>query len=91
MALSPKERADFDQIVSRLRLEDTGIDDIPARRRSMAILVGVVAATLVFGLGVALAGQGMFGPVLIVLALLGAGGYALWTWARPRLRGGSGR
>ena len=50
MALSPKERADFDQIVLRLRLEDTDVGTtIQPKRRSFAMLVSVITGTLVFG------------------------------------------
>src|SRR5437899_2638011 len=67
MALSPKERADFDEIVLRLRLEDTDVGTIQPQHRSFAMLVSVITGTLVFGLGVALVGHGVLGPILIVL------------------------
>lgn len=81
MALSPKERADFDEIVLRLRLEDTDVGTIQPQRRSFAMLVSVITGTLVFGLGVALVGHGVLGPILIVLVAAVAlvlAGRGLW-------------
>jgi len=37
MALSPKERADFDEIVVRLRLEDADVGTVQPKRRSFAL------------------------------------------------------
>ncbi|HEX4361361.1 MAG TPA: hypothetical protein VH141_27745 [Pseudonocardia sp.] len=88
MALTPKERADFDEIVVRLRLEDTDVGTIQPKRRSFALLISVITGTLVFGLGVALVGHGVLGPILIVLVsvvvlvLAGRG----WWRARPQGR-----
>jgi F0F1-type ATP synthase assembly protein I len=70
MALTPKERADFDDIVLRLRLEDADLGVIHTRLRPFALLVSVVAATLVFGLGVVLLGHGVLAPVLMIVVLL---------------------
>jgi hypothetical protein len=71
MALSPKERADFDEIVNRLRLEDGYVGEVRPRRRPTPLLVSLVAAVLVFGLGVALLGGGSLGPLLVIGAVLG--------------------
>jgi len=84
MALSPKERADFDQIVLRLRLEDADVGVIAPRRRPFALLVSVIAGTLVFGLGVALVGHGPLGPILITLVLAAAAVAAGRSWWRAR-------
>lgn len=70
MALTPKERADFDDIVLRLRLEDADLGVIQTRRRPFALWASVVAGTLVFGLAVVLLGHGVLGPVLITVLIL---------------------
>lgn len=83
MALSPKERADFDEIVTRLRLEDASVGTIQPRRGRFALVLCVVVAALVFGVGVALIGQGLIGPLLIAASLIGCVLLA-WYWrARP--------
>ncbi|HEX4250019.1 MAG TPA: DUF3040 domain-containing protein [Pseudonocardia sp.] len=82
MALSPKERADFDEIVLRLRLEDADVGTIQPKRRSFALLVSVITGTLVFGLGVALVGHGVLGPILIVLVAVTALVLAGRSWWR---------
>jgi predicted lipid-binding transport protein (Tim44 family) len=84
MPLSPKERADFDEIVLRLRLEDADIGMIAPKRRSFALLISVIAATLVFGLGVALVGHGVLGPILIIMVLLGSLTLVGRNWWRSR-------
>jgi len=84
MALSPKERSDFDQIVLRLRLEDADVGVIKPRRRRFALLVSVVTGTLVFGFGVALIGHGPLGPILITLVLVTAAVVAGRGWWRSR-------
>jgi hypothetical protein len=76
MALTPKERADFDEIVMRLRLEDAHLGVVAPKRRPTALLVSLIAAVLVFGLGVALLGQGVLGPILILLAVAGCAALA---------------
>ena len=90
MALTPKERADFDDIVLRLRLEDTDLGVIETRRRPFALWLGVVAGALVFGLAMILLGHGVLGPVLIttiILAGLGVLGRVLYRRTRsPRRR-----
>ena len=89
MALTPKERVDFDQIVLRLRLEDTDVGTIQPQRRSFALLISVITGTLVFGLGVALVGHGVLGPILIVLVAIAAlvvTGRGWWRSRRPGRR-----
>jgi len=73
MALSPNERADFDEIVARLRLEDAGVGMIEPRRRSFALLVSVLIAALVFGCGVVLAARSpdAFAALLVAGTVLG--------------------
>lgn len=83
MALSPKERADFDEIVTRLRLEDAHVGEVVPRRRSAALLASMVAAVLVFGLGVSLVGDGVTGPLLVIGGVLGFMALVL-RWARAR-------
>ncbi|MBO0849829.1 MAG: DUF3040 domain-containing protein [Pseudonocardia sp.] len=80
--MSPKERADFDEIVTRLRLEDAHVGEVVPRRRS-ALLVSLVATVVVFGLGVALVGDGVSGPLLVVGGVLGFIVLVL-RWARAR-------
>jgi len=84
MALTPKERADFDEIVLRLRLEDADIGMIQPRHRSFALLVSLIAATLVFGLGVALVGHGVAGPTLIILVLASGAVFGVRSFRRSR-------
>lgn len=86
MALSPKERSDFDAIVARLRLEDTGAGTIAPRRRSTALLFSVLAAALVLALGVALVEHrpDAFAPVLVALAMAGGMAVALRACVRQR-------
>jgi DUF3040 family protein len=83
MALSPKEREDFDEIVTRLRFEDASLGTIRPRRGRFALVLCVVVAALVFGIGVALIGHGLIGPLLIAASLVGCVALA-WYWrARP--------
>jgi hypothetical protein len=85
MALTPKERADFDEIVLRLRLEDAQLRMPEPRRRSFPLLVSVVAATLVLGLGVALVDQGAaLGPLLIALVVTVSTVLTGYWWFRVR-------
>lgn len=90
MALTPKERADFDDIVLRLRLEDTDLGVIETRRRPFALWLSVVAGALVFGLAMILLGHGVLGPVLITTMILAGLGLAGRVWYRrtrsPRRR-----
>lgn len=83
MALTPKERADFDEIVTRLRLEDAQVGEVVPRRRPAALLLGLVAAVLVFGLGVALIGESVLGPLLVIGGVMGFLVLIL-RWARAR-------
>jgi hypothetical protein len=83
MALSPKERADFDEIVTRLRLEDAHVGEVLPRRRPTALLVSLVAAVLVFGIGVGLVGDGVLGPLLVIGSVVGFLVLIL-RWARAR-------
>jgi hypothetical protein len=86
MALSPKERSDFDAIVARLRLEDAGVGMTAPKRRSKALLVSVLAVVLVLGLGVALVERSpdAVGPVLVGVAMLGGMAIALRACVRLR-------
>lgn len=84
MALTPKERADFDEIVLRLRMEDAAIGVVPPKRRTFALMFTMVVASLVFGLGVVLVGHGVWGPVLIASVLAVALSVAGWRWWRSR-------
>jgi hypothetical protein len=84
MALTPKERADFDEIVTRLRLEDADVGEVRPRRRPTALLVSLVAAVLVFGLGVALLGEGSLAPLLLVAAMVGCLMLVWRKWTRSR-------
>jgi hypothetical protein len=82
MALTPKERADFDDIVLRLRLEDADLGVIETRRRPFALWVSVVAGALVFGLAVILLGHGVLGPVLLIAMILAGLAVAGRAWYR---------
>jgi hypothetical protein len=85
MALTPKERADFDEIVLRLRLEDAQLRVLEPSRRAFPLLVSVVGATLVLGLGVALVDQGAaLGPVLIALVVTVCMVLTGYWWFRVR-------
>jgi hypothetical protein len=88
MALNPKERADFDEIVTRLRLEDVGVGMIQPRRKSFALLVSLLGSTLVFGIGVILASRspGAFGALLVALGVLGGLGLIWRALTHPRAR-----
>lgn len=74
MALTPKERSDFDGIVEQLRHEDAGIGMIEPKRHRMALLVSVLVAVLVFGFGVALASHSpdAFGALMVASIVLGS-------------------
>lgn len=91
MALTPKERADFDEIVLRLRMEDATIGVVQPKRRTFALMTSMVVATLVFGLGVVLVGHGVWGPILITLVLVATLSYAGWSWWRSRSARRGGR
>jgi hypothetical protein len=86
MELSPKERADFDHIVARLRLEDANTGMIQSRRRPTAMLLSVLVAAVVFGCGVVLAARSpdVFGALLIAVSVLGCLGLAWRACVRPR-------
>jgi hypothetical protein len=84
MALTPKERADFDEIVLRLRMEDAVIGVVPPKHRTFALMFTMVVASLVFGLGVVLVGHGVWGPILIASVLAVALSFAGWRWWRSR-------
>jgi LPXTG-motif cell wall-anchored protein len=73
MQLSPRERADFDEIVAQLRLEDADLDAEAPRRHSMTLLLCVVVALLGFGIGMALFVHRpeIFLPLIGVAAVLG--------------------
>jgi hypothetical protein len=83
MALTPKERADFDEIVMRLRLEDAQLGTTRSKRRPRALLAALVGTVLVLGLGVVLLDRGVLVPVLITVAVL-ACGVLVWRSARGR-------
>ena len=72
MHLSPRERADFDEIVAQLRMEDADLDAGAPRRHSMTLLLCVVVALLGFCIGMALFVHRpeIFIPLLAVAALL---------------------
>ncbi|MGQ0480870.1 MAG: hypothetical protein ACT4O0_07585 [Pseudonocardia sp.] len=74
MAMSPRERADFDEIVARLRLEDAGVGTIAPRQHSMRLLIGVVAGLSMFLLALALAvlvgRPEVLAPVLVASIML---------------------
>jgi hypothetical protein len=82
MALTPKERADFDEIVLRLRMEDADIGVVQPKRPTFALMLSMIVATLVFGLGVVLVGHGVWGPILITLVLVAALSYLGRSWWR---------
>jgi hypothetical protein len=86
MALSPKERSDFDAIVTRLRMEDAGVGVIQPRRRSTLVLVSLIVTALVLGLVVALVENrpDAVGPVLVAVAMLGGMVAALRACVRAR-------
>ncbi|WP_028922895.1 DUF3040 domain-containing protein [Pseudonocardia acaciae] len=86
MALSPKERADFDEIVTRLRLEDAHVGEVAPKRRSTTLLVSLIAAVLVVGLGVALVSDGVLGPILVICASVACVVLIVRRWARSRRR-----
>lgn len=77
MALTPKERADFDGIVEQLRHEDAGIGMVEPKRRRMALLISVLVATLVFGFGVALASHSLDAFAALVVASIVLGSMAV--------------
>ncbi len=68
MAMSPRERADFDEIVVRLRLEDAGVGTIAPRQHSMRLLIGIVAGLLVFLLALAVLVGRPEGPAPVLVA-----------------------
>lgn len=53
MHLSPRERADFDEIVAKLRMEEVVADGDAPRQHSITLLLSVMIALLGFTLGLA--------------------------------------
>ncbi|HEY1967329.1 MAG TPA: hypothetical protein VGH89_05245 [Pseudonocardia sp.] len=86
MPLSPQERADFDAIVARLRLEDTGLGTVTSRRRSMTLFAGALFGAVMLGLAAVLVEHdaGAFGPVMVATAMLAGMVIALRACARSR-------
>lgn len=86
MPLSPRERADFDEIVAQLRLEDAGVGTVAPRRHSMNLLVWVVVSLMAFLLGLALLVHraDVLAPVAVASVMLAC---TLLAWkAYPRTR-----
>ena len=85
MHLSPRERADFDEIVTQLRMEDADLDADAPRRHSMTLLLCVVVALLGFCIGMAMLVHRpeIFLPLLGLAALLGGG---LLAWRKRKAR-----
>lgn len=53
MHLSPRERADFDSIVARLRMDEVVEDPGAPRRHSLTLLLNLSVALLGFTIGLA--------------------------------------
>lgn len=88
MALTPKERADFDEIVMRLRLEDAQLGATQSKRGPRTLLAILVGTVLVLGLGVVLLDRGVLVPVLITVPVVVCG---VLVWRSARGRNGSAR
>jgi hypothetical protein len=73
MHMSPRERADFDEIVARLRIEETGAGALAHRQQSMTLLGAIVAMLLVFipGLALLVTRPEIFGPLMVATVMLG--------------------
>jgi hypothetical protein len=72
MHLSPRERADFDEIVARLRIEEAGVGSLAHRQQSMTLLGCLVLMLLVFipGLALLVERPGIFAPLMVATVLL---------------------
>jgi hypothetical protein len=74
MHLSPRERADFDEIVAQLRMEDTSAA-ADAPQHSITLLMSVVVALLGFTIGLAafVHRPEILIPLVVLAVLLGGG------------------
>lgn len=80
MHLSPRERADFDEIVAQLRIEEVVAGDVTHRQQSMSLLGVLVVMLLVFipGLALLVERPEIFGPLMVATVMLGCVLIARW-------------
>ncbi|HEY9414625.1 MAG TPA: hypothetical protein VIQ30_07700 [Pseudonocardia sp.] len=73
MHLSPGERADFDEIVAQLRIEEVNAGDVTHRRHSITLLGALVTMLLVLIPGLALLVEcpEIFGPLMAATVMAG--------------------
>jgi hypothetical protein len=73
MHLSPRERADFDEIVAQLRIEEAGAGEETHRQQSMTLLGALVLMLLVFipGLALLVERPEIFGPLMVATVMAG--------------------
>jgi len=73
MQLSPRERADFDEIVARLRIEEAGAGAVAHRQQSMTLLGALVLMLLVFipGLALLVERPEVFAPLMVATVMFG--------------------
>ena len=71
MHLSPRERADFDEIVAQLRIEEAGAGAVIHRQQSMTLLGALVLMLLVFipGLALLVERPGIFAPLMVATVM----------------------
>ncbi|HTK65093.1 MAG TPA: hypothetical protein VL595_22080 [Pseudonocardia sp.] len=73
MHLSPRERADFDEIVARLRIEEAGDGAVTHRHQSMGLLGALVLMLVVFipGLALLVERPEIFAPLMVATVMFG--------------------
>jgi hypothetical protein len=71
--MSPRERADFDEIVAQLRIEEAGVAAVAHRQQSMTLLGSLVLMLLVFipGLALLVERPEIFAPLMVATVMLG--------------------
>jgi hypothetical protein len=87
MALTPRERADFDEIVAQLRFEEVKVGAVEPKRLSIALLVSVSASLAAFALGIVVLVRRpeVAGPIMVATAILISVLVARRALARSRL------
>jgi hypothetical protein len=73
MHLSPRERADFNEIVAQLRIEEAGAGAVTHRQQSMTLAGALVCMLLVFipGLALLVERPEIFAPLMVATVMAG--------------------